>query len=225
MGFTPLAAQSTAAQAPRSGFTPIAHTDAEPEQPGGFFHPAAETLKDIGRVYPVLEAGANLATQAVALPVAGIAGLGAAATKAMGITEAEPADVVHDVAGALTYQPVTESGKHLTGAVMYPFEKLQQAGQYVGGKTLDATGSPVLATAADTAVQMLPMGLPLKGSKAVRKPVRSESAITEPEVRTGFMPLDEMPPVARQEVRQGADKGSPISTTPRNPPKRFKARS
>jgi len=161
MGFTPLAS-TTPARGFTPGFTPL--PDQEKEPPSAFA-PAIETAKDIGRVYPVLETAGNLATQAIAMPVAGIAGLGAAATKALGITNTEPADVVHRVAGALTYQPQTESGQHLTNAAIYPFEKLQQAGQYVGGKTLDATGSPALATAADTAVNILPMALPLKAAE------------------------------------------------------------
>lgn len=207
MGFMPLESdQKKPGFTP--GFTPLA--EQEEDRPG-LFAPAVETIKDIGRVYPVLEAGANLATQAVALPVAGLAGLGAVATKAAGITEAEPADVVHQVGGALTYQPVTESGRHLTGAVLYPFEKLQQAGQYLGGKTLDATGSPALATVVDTAVNALPLALPMaKGplSRAAEKraqqaeptaaaevPVETVGAprvggmVDEP--RRGFVPLDD----------------------------------
>lgn len=163
MGFTPLASS-----APAKGFTPLGFTplsdQPEDNQPSAFA-PAFETVKDIGRVYPVLETAGNLTTQAIAMPVAGLAGLGAAATKALGITDTEPADVVHGVAGAMTYQPQTVSGQHLTNAAIYPFEKLQQAGQYVGGKTLDATGSPVLATVADTAVNVLPMALPMKAAE------------------------------------------------------------
>lgn len=224
MGFTPIAAQSTAAQAPSSGFTPLA--EQEEDRPG-LFAPAVETIKDIGRVYPVLEAGANLATQAVALPVAGLAGLGAATTKALGITETEPADVVHQVGGALTYQPVTKSGQHLTGAVMYPFEKLQQAGQYLGGKTLDATGSPALATAVDTAVNAIPLALPMaKGtlSRAAEKrmpqaeptaPVEAVGAsrvgamVDEP--RRGFVPLDDPLVKLEPELRAKAGETAPQS--------------
>lgn len=160
-GFIPIDQQST--QPPAKGFATLKE-GTDDKQPG-VFAPAVETIKDIGRVYPVLETAGNLATQAFALPAAGIAGLGSIATNALGITEADPGEVVHNVAGALTYQPQTESGQHLAGAVMYPFEKLQEAGQYAGGKTLDATGSPVLATVADTAVNVLPMALPLKATK------------------------------------------------------------
>lgn len=212
MGFTPL--QSTAAQAPRSGFTPIAPPDAEPEQPGGFFHPAVETARDIAMVYPVLETAGNLATQAVALPVAGVAGLGTLAANALGITDADAVDVIHKTSEALTYQPVTESGQHLTGTVMLPFEQLQKAGQFAGGKTLDATGSPAAATAVDTAVQSLPMllGVKGKGSEAVRSPVRSESVRIDPTVRTGFTPVEEMRTRVQQEPRQAVPGNSPTQS-------------
>lgn len=42
-----------------------------------------------------------------------LAGLGAAATKAAGLTDTEPADVVHSVAGAMTFQPISESEKSI----------------------------------------------------------------------------------------------------------------
>lgn len=145
------------------GFIPLGGN--REEDKGHWYDPAIETVKDIGRVYPVAETAGNLATQSVAMPVAGIAGLGAVATNAIGMTDANPGDVVHKVAGALTYKPQTESGSHLTNVAMYPFEKLQEGGQYVGGKTLDATGSPALATAVDTAVNALPMVLPVKASR------------------------------------------------------------
>lgn len=157
MGFTPIEHLSQGNET-RSGFTPLTVNKSAQESA---IATALETIKDIGRVYPVAETAGNLATQAVALPVAGIAGLGALATNAIGLTETDPADVVHRVAGALTYDPQTESGKHLTNAATYPFQKLAEAGRYVGDKTLEATGSPVLATAADTAVNALPMAIPV----------------------------------------------------------------
>lgn len=164
MGFTPLA--SSTPRLPQGftpGFTPLS-SGQDDEQPSALA-PAIETVKDIGRVYPVAETAGNLATQMIAMPVAGIAGLGAAATNAMGLTDTAPADVVHKVSSALTYQPHTESGSHLTGAATYPFQKLAEAGQYAGDKTLDATGSPALAALADTAVNALPMALPVKAAE------------------------------------------------------------
>ena len=149
-GFVPLS-QNTA-----GGFVPL-----ENERSGlaETLAPAVKTVKAIGQVYPVAETAANLITQGAALPVAGLAGLGAAATKAVGLTDAEPADVVHSVAGAMTFQPISESGKHLTQAAMTPFEWLAKAGTVAGEKTLEATGSPVAATAVDTAINALPMAV------------------------------------------------------------------
>ena len=109
--------------------------------------PALDTLGDIGQVYPALEAGANLATQAIAMPVAGLSGIGAAIANliganepagrgAMGVAAApkpiDPAQTVADVADALTYKPQTERGQRLTGNTLYPFEKIAEAGNVVG---------------------------------------------------------------------------------------------
>lgn len=209
MGFTPLAS-SAPAKGFTPGFTPLPDSQ-EDEQPSAFA-PAVETVKDIGRVYPVLETAGNLATQAIAMPVAGLAGLGAAATKALGITDTEPADVVHGVAGAMTYQPQTISGQHLTNAAIYPFEKLQQAGQYVGGKTLDATGSPVLATAADTAVNVLPMVLPMKAAEP--KGVLGRAADKHAELKAVQEVQQVAPEVTAAEIPRAPDHpAAPIETT------------
>lgn len=163
MGFIPLAESSTQrfSKGLAPGFTPLAQEEEAPSP----LAPALETVKDIGRVYPIAETVGNLATQMVSMPVAGIAGLGAVATNALGMTNTDPAEVVRNVSGALTYQPHTESGAHLTGAATYPFQKLAEAGHYAGDKTLDATGSPALATVADTAINAAPMVLPMKPSE------------------------------------------------------------
>lgn len=107
----------------------------------------------------IAETGANLLSQGVALPAAGIAGIGAVAGRALGMTRAHPADVVHKVGGALTYQPRGEFGKAATAAVMAPFEALAKVGTAAGDKVLDATGSPAAATAVDTAINALPMAI------------------------------------------------------------------
>ncbi|MBK7017554.1 MAG: hypothetical protein IPH39_18835 [Sulfuritalea sp.] len=107
----------------------------------------------------IAETGANLLSQGVALPAAGLAGIGAVAGRALGMTRADPAEVVHKVGGALTYQPRGEFGKAATAAVMAPFEALAKVGTAAGDKVLDATGSPVAATAVDTAINALPMAI------------------------------------------------------------------
>lgn len=188
-GFIPLAEDK-----PARGFIPL-----DKKSDSHWYDPALKTTAEIGRVYPVIETAANLATQAVALPAAGLAGIGAAAGKAIGLTEADPSAVVENVAGALTYRPQSEAGKSLNEKVMLPFEKLAEAGRYAGDKTLDATGSPVLATVVDTAINAAPMAIgPVKsGASKVAdrfkaKPGTSAetAAITEP--RSGFTPLEDV---------------------------------
>ncbi len=209
---------SLAESEPRRGFTPL---QSGPEQPSILKTVALENpLTAIG------EAGANLASQAVALPVAGLAGIGASAGNAMGLTDKTGADVVHQVGEAMTYQPRGEMGKQAAGIIAYPFEKLAEAGQHLGDKTLDATGSPLAATAVDTVVNALPMVID-PAMRAARKAkagnveamradteagvtasgvtadVTEKGGVTQslvtPEVTQnprGFVPLDEAPPAA-----------------------------
>ena len=217
MGFTPLATIS-----PKNGFTPGFTPLPEDNQPS-VFAPAVETIKDIGRVYPALETAGNLATQAVAMPVAGIAGLGAAATKAIGLSDTDPSEVIHNVANALTYHPQTEAGKQLANAAMYPFEKLQEAGQFVGGKTLEATGSPALATVADTAINALPMALPMKAAEPKGVLTRAadnyvESLANEKKNQVPVQDVsqaDAIPSTIAQDTTIQANAGSPIANSER----------
>ncbi len=168
MPFVPLKADSDI-QAPAWRFVPL---DAEPKAAGHFIpidqkahdQPAAIDPASVARnvllnnpATAVAETGANLASQTVALPVAGLAGLATEAGHALGLTDKRGAEVVHDVAGVMTYQPRGEMGQAATDVATYPFQKLAEAGQAVGNKVLETTGSPLAATAADTAINALPM--------------------------------------------------------------------
>jgi hypothetical protein len=176
-GFIPLADSGESEQ--RRGFVPL-----EPERPS--------MLKLLALENPATaigETALNLASQAVALPVAGLAGLAAEAGNALGLTDRTGADVVHSVGEKLTYQPRGEMGKAATEIATYPFQKLAEAGQYAGDKTLEATGSPLAATAVDTFIQgVLPMaaGPAVKAGKAGVAKVREGIA-----ARKGFTPIDE----------------------------------
>lgn len=168
MPFIPLQNDIQPERAPdtQRGFIPLggaavekisADTELEATDPG-----KSSVLRNVLLNNPLTalgETALNLGTMAVAIPAAGLAGLGAVAGNALGLTDRKPADVVHGVGGAMTYQPRGEMGQAATGIVTYPFEKLAEAGQYAGGKTLDATGSPALATVVDTAINALPMAI------------------------------------------------------------------
>lgn len=125
--------------------------------------PAAEAAPEPVDTRPVGDLGsafmeplAAIGTGMVATPIAGLAGLGAAATKGLGLTQADPADVIEQMRGAMTYQPRTQAGQVATGAVTYPFEKLAQFGDFLGQKGADATGSPAVGAGINTATQFLP---------------------------------------------------------------------
>lgn len=101
------------------------------------------------------EAAATIATGVVAEPVAGLAGLGAAALNVIpGVDAGRPGDVVRGTQEALTFQPRTEAGKvslETIGGVLEPVGRgLKAAEEALGGGTLEATGSPALAAAAAT---------------------------------------------------------------------------
>ncbi len=180
-------------------------TPAAPEAPNAP-NGAMRTMEAIGQVYPVAETAANIATMGVALPVAGIAGLGAAAAQAMG-ADVDPAQTVHDVAGAMTYQPRTELGQHLTGAAMYPFEQLAKAGRAAGDATFEATGSPAAAAAVDTAINASPIAI---GPAA--RALRREPAPPAPVHRPETIRLTERPARPGAELRAGND--TPPAPTP-----------
>ncbi len=152
------------------------------------------------------ETAANLASQGVALPVAGIAGLATEAARAVGLTERTGADVVHAVGGALTYQPRGEFGKAATAAVMYPFEKLAEAGEGAGNRVLDVTGSPLAATAVDTAINSLPMVIApgIKGAKAAREKFSTRSTTNAEKTAADGTPTAEAQPQAASKAEPQA---------------------
>ena len=157
----------------------------------------------LGKIGPlsVLEPAAALATNIAAVPVSGIAGLGATATNAAGITNTPAADVVEGVGGALTYQPTSPGGQAVNEVVSYPFRKLAEAGDAAGEPIAlptsgqprfrgpmqadamakweaagrpQAPGDPVMATAVNTAVQAVP-SLFLRGPKGTRVAAAAET--------------------------------------------------
>ncbi|MCX7168731.1 MAG: hypothetical protein NTY41_00170, partial [Proteobacteria bacterium] len=126
----------------------------EPENPS--------LLKTIALNNPLTAAGEaamNFGSQAFSLPIAGLAGIGTAAANAAGLTDKTGADAVRYISEEGTYQPRGEMGRAAAEIVAYPFQKLTEVGQGAGNRVLDATGSPVLATAVDTAINAAPMAI------------------------------------------------------------------
>lgn len=120
-----------------------------------------------------LEAGASLATGAVAAPVAGIAGL--ASTVIPGV---KSGDVVRKVQDALTYEPRTSMGRAMVNAVGAPFQALASGADKAGAETAEATGSPAAGAAVNTAIQSLPMaaGVGLRVARPALQAVADSAA-------------------------------------------------
>lgn len=132
-----------------------------------------------------VETAANLATGAIATPIAGLAGLGAAALKELGLSDKEPADVVRGVQSALTYEPRTPAGKAETKGVNYPFQKLGEFADWAGSHIATSTGSPAVGALVNTAIQALPAALMRGKGAAAEDAAAGETAQTTvtPEAR------------------------------------------
>lgn len=107
------------------------------------------------------EALLTLATGAIAQPIGGLEGIfdmvsGAVSGKDNLVRGA--VGKIENRINAMTYQPKTPEGRSTLNTVSYPFQKLDEAVTGTGNKIMAVTGSPVLATAAMTGMEMLPMG-------------------------------------------------------------------
>jgi hypothetical protein len=164
----------------------------------------------------------SLGSSAVAMPIAGLAGLGAMGTRALGLTEADPADVVRRVQGALTYEPRTKAGATAAGAISYPFEKLAQGADWAGQKTLDATGSPMAATTVNTGLQALPALLMRRGGKpstpatvqAATTPARAPQSAAQP---AAAAPEYIAPDLVLEQTVRNAPPRQPVTQKPAQP--------
>lgn len=136
-----------------------------------------------GAIEPIL----HLGTGALATPIAGLAGIGAAAGKAVGLTDKEPGDVVRSVSEAMTYSPRTQGGKDATDVITYPLQKYAEGTDYVGGQVTDVLG-PGMGAQAKTVLDVLPMlagmrGAPKPGSVSGRVGEALQSQRNRAEVR------------------------------------------
>lgn len=117
--------------------------------------PTQEQKKQFVKGLP--EAALNLASGAIAEPVAGVAGLVASAIPG---EEGQGARVVKAVKEFGTIGPFTEAGKEATqaigGTLGQIFEPLQKGAEAAGQATLDVTGSPLVATGVETALKAIP---------------------------------------------------------------------
>lgn len=160
---------------------------------------AGGLVKDLGKTdVGLAETGASLASGMVATPVAGIAGIGQGLyNKSAEALGGEPgmsaADRVRQVQSGMTYQPRTEKGQQMTGAVG---EALSYAttkpGEWVGEHSTDLAqkmgASPELAAAigaaANATTQLVPQLLAAKGVGMAADALRPGAAAPIPDAGT-----------------------------------------
>jgi hypothetical protein len=123
-----------------------------------------------GTLAAIPKAAAQIASGAVAAPVAGYAGMGAAAARGLGLTSADPASVVNKVQSALTYQPSSPIAQGLASGINYLPGKFAQGANWAGGNVAQATGSPALGAAVNTGIQALPLALGARFGAAATRP-------------------------------------------------------
>lgn len=194
---------------------PAAAKAAAPKKKPGFSDIWRQELQVAQQMFPIAtpaaENIAQLATSAVSTPIAGVAGLGAGATHAAGLTETPAADVVGNVQDWTTYSPQTEMGQFVSGIVNAPQAALSHVADVAGEnvavpQNMNAPAlmripgrgpltraqaaselgidpnAPGLGAALNTAIQMAP-ALLLKGRGRAPSPMESPAArISEPTI-------------------------------------------
>jgi len=194
-----------------------------------------QAASDVGRgIVGGLETAAAIGTGIIAEPVAGIAGIAQTINPFAG--EFAGGEAVESVKEALTFAPRTEAGQETLGAVgkaLEPVGKaLTAAEEALGEKTLEVTGSPVLAAVAKSlptaALEALGLGAPKIAAKVGQagKEVAKQAARQSPfkqkvkQLIESGTPDDitakfiingagkvRADPIAREAIKQGFDEG------------------
>jgi hypothetical protein len=123
-----------------------------PQEAGVKYHPSIDYNPAVAQA----EATAALGSGMVAAPAGGLAGLLGSMLPGQSGQGARWSQAVQQ---ALSYEPRTQGGQKLTGMVAAPFEALAGVADKAGGAVTDLTGSPMIGTATNTAIQGLPMAI------------------------------------------------------------------
>jgi hypothetical protein len=165
------------------------------DAPGQDPAPAEVDTRRTGDVLDaVIEPVMTMGSSALITPVAGLAGLGTAAARGLGLTDSMPGDVVRQVQEAGTYQPRTTAGQVGTEVVSYPFEKLTQGADWLGQKAADATGSPAVGAAVNTAAQVVAPTAIFRGAKGIKG--RLDGNRGAPDINGAVAPREATPSAA-----------------------------
>lgn len=110
---------------------------------------AGEIAKGVG------DTALNLGSQVLSVPAAGIAGI-AQGAKNLVSPGMPAADRVAQVSNAMTYQPRSDTGQAAQANIAAPAQWLSDKADRAGQVAADVTGSPLVGTAVNTAIQAAP---------------------------------------------------------------------
>lgn len=147
----------------------------------------SKTLESVSKAFPGLpafEVAAEMASSSAAVPISGLVGLAMLPFDKEGANNA-----IASIQRHLIYKPQTEEGQKLSKIVNYPFQKLEQAAGYVGGK-LEKSGHPYAGLAAETAMITAPALLGAKSmlSKGKTAPQKQLTSTIENGINKGVRP-------------------------------------
>ncbi len=138
------------------------------------------------------ETALTFLTGAMSEPVAGLAGLGEGAWRALIHGDDfldTAANRIRNVQEGGTFQPRSEGGQRVLQTIATPFQILADASQGAGNTVLDATGSPLLATGTQAAIENFPSLLGIRGTRQRRaQQVEGEARTQDIRDTTGVEP-------------------------------------
>lgn len=114
---------------------------------------------------------------------AGAGGLAGMKELLTGGSIADASNAAIEMQKMIAVEPKTKEGEAVLSVTMYPFEKLAELADYLGGETTDITGSPGAGTAVNVAVNTVPFlfGPKLAGKgKPSLSEVATDSSVSKP---------------------------------------------
>jgi len=124
------------------------------------FKSFADVASDIGRVYPVAEAAANITSSTWGLPLSGLAGLIATEISSVANLDIDKGlkfgdKVRRNAEDFLVYQPKTERGQKFTESLVSPMAAYNDIAGSIAQR-IDDAGNPATAAVVKTGIQFLP---------------------------------------------------------------------
>lgn len=173
------------ALAKRASLSPSAKINRTPEEKAAYLEKYSEHnpfVRGFSSLADKAESVYQMGSSVFATPLSGFAGVGTAATNALGITDTPAADVVGGVSRALTYQPRTEKGQAaaetLASPDVNPLAVPGALGEDWADTATEHGAPPWLSTAIRTGPDALVAALGLRGARNF-KPTETVRAVPD----------------------------------------------